>query len=66
MLYPNWKVEVERKEVMKTWYKQFKDYPDHYFEELIKLYISKKEFPPTVAGIKNMKNEGNFVGFEEA
>lgn len=50
--YPNWKLDVENKTVMKKWYRKFKNYSDKGFKEAIDNYIENEEYSPTVAGIK--------------
>jgi hypothetical protein len=52
VFFPNWNVKVENVKVMKAWYSMFEKSTDEEFEAMVKSYIKKEKFQPTVAGLK--------------
>jgi len=56
--YPNWKLDITDKKIIKTWYKHFDHFDDKDFIQAIDSYIGNERFNPTIAGIKEyIKND---------
>ena len=61
LAFRNWKFDITDKELISFWYKQFKNYGNEEFKNLIQKYIDNESYSPTIAGIKNNSNEPDKV-----
>ncbi|MFW6028722.1 MAG: hypothetical protein ACOCRO_00565 [Halanaerobiales bacterium] len=50
--YPNWRLDITSPQVMKKWYKKFKEEDPQLFSHAVDEYIENESYPPNVAGIK--------------
>jgi len=56
MAFPNWKLDVENVEIMKFWYKAFKNFDDARFGYMIDQFILNENFNPTIGGLRQYDN----------
>lgn len=51
ILFPNWNPDLDNKETVITWYKQFQDLYDEEFIHMVDSFIQNEKFNPTVGGL---------------
>ncbi len=50
--FPNWTGDISDRRFMATWYSFFEDMSDEDFATMVKDYINKETYPPSIAGLK--------------
>lgn len=60
VLYNSWRPfdgPKEKAEVLRYWYREFKDYSNEEFKKGVDRYIARKKYPPTVSELKSLMVE---------
>jgi len=55
-IYPSWNIDFSDEEVVRDWYKRFKNIDENTFVEAVNDYIENERFNPTVAGLMEYIN----------
>ena len=59
-VFPNWNIEIEDARTMRTWYSFFQKMTDTNFKAMVARYIREERFNPTIAGLLQFKEEGQY------
>ena len=59
-VFPNWNIDIEDVRTMRTWYSFFHKMTDMNFKAMVARYIREERFNPTIAGLLQYKEEGQY------
>ena len=59
-VFPNWNVDLGDTFVLRVWYKSFKHMDDANYKSMVSKYMKEQKFAPTVAGLLEYKEEGQY------
>jgi len=59
-VFPNWNIAIEDTRTMRTWYSFFQKMTDTNFKAMVARYIREERFNPTIAGLLQFKEEGQY------
>lgn len=59
-VFPNWNVDLGDPFVLGVWYKSFKHMDDANYKSMVSKYMKEQKFAPTVAGLLEYKEEGQY------
>ena len=59
-VFPNWNVDLGDPFVLRVWYKSFKHMDDANYKSMVSKYMKEQKFAPTVAGLLEYKEEGQY------
>ena len=59
-VFPNWNVDLGDPFVLGVWYKSFNHMDDANYKSMVSKYMKEQKFAPTVAGLLEYKEEGQY------